>query len=304
MNLINRLLLLLAALLAPSSLLAQSAAPTPAPAPAATVTTARPALWKVSDADTTIYLFGTIHLLPQGIEWYSGPLAQAFDASGELVTEIPEYGDTETAAAVMKYAMLPANQSLRATMTTKEKARYETALRQVGLPPAAFDRFRPWYAAVVLATLPLQRKGYDMQNGVEAQLSALAKTAGHPRSGLETLDMQLGLFSTFSPKVQKRYLFDTIATMPTLDQEVGKMVQSWAKGDAVALADLLNAEQDDPAMIKALLYDRNKAWAQWIKTRLDRPGTVFIAVGAGHLGGKGSVLDLLARSGIASTRVQ
>ena len=296
MKLIQRLLLLLAALLAPAQLAAQTAAPT--------AVKARPALWTVSDADTTIYLFGTIHLLPKGIDWYGGPVAEAFERSGELVTEIPEYSDTDTAGAVMRYGMLPEKQSLRGNMTKKEKARYEAALRQVGLPPAAFDRFRPWYAAVMFATLPLQAKGFDMQNGVEAQLSERAKAAGRPRSGLETLDMQLGLFNGFNSKVQKRYLFETIASMPQIEQEVRKMVDAWAKGDAIALADLLNADQNDPAMIKALLYDRNAAWAQWIKTRLDKPGTVFLAVGAGHLGGKGSVQDYLTKNGIATTRVQ
>lgn len=296
MKLIQRLLFLLAALLVPVQLAAQTATPA--------ATKARPALWTVSDADTTIYLFGTIHLLPKGIDWYGGPVAEAFERSGELVTEIPEYSDTETAGAVMRFGMLPEKQSLRGNMTKKEKARYEAALRQVGLPPAAFDRFRPWYAAVMFATLPLQAKGFDMQNGVEAQLSERAKAAGRPRSGLETLDMQLGLFNGFNSKVQKRYLFETIASMPQIEQEVQKMVDAWAKGDAIALADLLNADQNDPAMIKALLYDRNAAWAQWIKTRLDKPGTVFLAVGAGHLGGKRSVQDYLAKNGIATARVQ
>ncbi|MDE2435073.1 MAG: TraB/GumN family protein [Sphingomonadales bacterium] len=265
---------------------------------------AHPALWKVADEDTTIYLFGTIHLLPKGIDWFSGPLAQAFTQSGELVTEIPEYADTETALAVMKHGMLPPGQSLRATMTKRERARFGGAMRQLGLAEEAFDRFRPWYAAVIMATLPLQRRGYDLQNGVETQLSERNKALAHPRSGLETLEYQLGLFDTLSPKVQKRYLFEIIDSLPTLDKEVQGMVASWSKGDAAALADLLNAQQDDPAMVKALLYNRNKTWAAWIRNRLARPGTVFIAVGAGHLGGKGSVQDELAKVGIASTRVQ
>ncbi|WP_296676260.1 TraB/GumN family protein [Novosphingobium sp.] len=293
------LLAAICALFAPISLAAQTAPP-----PAAASANANPALWKIADADTTIYLFGTIHLLPQGIEWYGGPVSQAFDSSGELITEIPAYGDTETAAAVMKYAIMPEKQSLRGMMTRTEKVRFEAALRSVGLPPAAFDRFRPWYAAVLLATLPLQRSGYNMEHGVEAHLSELAAKTGKPRTGLETLDMQLGLFGGFNAKVQKRYLFDTIGSMPTIEEEIEKMVASWAKGDALVLAELLKSDQNDPAMMKALLYDRNRAWAQWIKTRLDRPGTVFIAVGAGHLGGKGSVQDVLAKTGITASRVQ
>ncbi len=290
-----RFLAVLTALIMPVQLAAQTAAAAPA---------AHPALWKIADADTTIYLFGTIHLLPQGVDWYTGPIAAAFGSSGDLVTEIPEYGDTETTSAVVRYGILPEKQTLRGLMSKKERTRYEAALRGMGLPPQQFDRYQPWYAAVALATLPLQRSGFDMSNGVESHLSALAKAAGKPRTGLETLDMQLGLFGAFNTKVQKRYLFDTIGSLPTIPQEIRKMVDSWARGDAPALAELINSDQNDPAMMKALLLDRNKAWAQWITTRLNQPGTTFVAVGAGHLGGKGSVQEVLARSGIAATRVQ
>ncbi|MEQ1543085.1 MAG: TraB/GumN family protein [Novosphingobium sp.] len=289
MTLLQRLSLALAVLLAPVPLVAQPVTP---------------ALWKVADADTTIYLFGTIHLLPKDIEWYTPQLAQAVDASAELVTEIPEIDPNQTTVAVIKYGMLPPGQSLRALMTKREKVKFAAAMKRLGLPAETFDRFRPWYAAVVMATLPLQRQGYDLQNGVEAQLGERTKARGIARSGLETLDYQLGLFGAFDAKVQKRYLFEVIDSLPTLDKQVQEMVGAWSKGDAPALAAMLNAEQDDPAMLKVLLLDRNKAWAQWIKTRMDRPGTVFIAVGAGHLGGKGSVQDELALAGIPSARVQ
>lgn len=265
---------------------------------------ATPALWKVADADTTIYLFGTIHLLPKDIEWYSPQLAQAVDASAELVTEIPEIDPDQTTVAVLKYGMLPPGQSLRALMTKREKVKFAAAMKRLGLPVETFDRFRPWYAAVVMATLPLQRQGFDLQNGVEAQLGERTKARGITRSGLETLDYQLGLFGAFDARSQKRYLFEVIDSLPTLDKQVQDMVGAWSKGDAPALAALLNAEQDDPAMLKVLLLDRNKAWARWIKARMDRPGTVFVAVGAGHLGGKGSVQDELALAGIPSARVQ
>ncbi|MFM2274078.1 MAG: hypothetical protein RL702_3143, partial [Pseudomonadota bacterium] len=95
----------------------------PAPEPA------RPALWKVADEDTTIYLFGTIHLLPKGIAWYDGALAKAFDQSDELVTEIPEIEPDGAGSAVLKYGMLPAGQSLRGLMTAREKAKFEAAMR-------------------------------------------------------------------------------------------------------------------------------------------------------------------------------
>lgn len=264
----------------------------------------QPALWKVADEDTTIYLFGTIHLLPKGVDWYGGAVAEAFGASGELVTEIPELAEAETQAVVLKRGILPKGKTLRGMMTKRELAKFDTVMMQFGLPVTAFDRFKPWYAAVVLSTLPLQQRGYDLANGVEAQLSTRNKARGAPRTGLETLDYQLSLFDGFKPKVQKDYLFAVIDALPTIDTEVGRIVDAWGKGDAAGLAELMNSDEDDPAMMQALLINRNKAWAGWLRARLDAPGTVFVAVGAGHLGGKDSVQDFLARGGITSQRVQ
>lgn len=274
------------------------------PTGAVTIQEARPALWKVADADTTIYLFGTIHLLPPGITWYNGAVAQAFEASGELVTEIPELTAAETQEAVVRRAIQPKGKTLRSQMRKAELAKFDTALMRFNLPLTAFDQFKPWYAAVILSTLPLQQRGFDLANGVEAQLAARNKARGAPRSGLETLDYQLGLFDGLSPKVQKEYLLAVVDALPTIDTEVGKIVSAWSAGDAEGLAGLMNADQEDPAMMQALLTNRNKAWAQWLKARLDTPGTVFVAVGAGHLGGKDSVQDYLARGGVASQRVQ
>jgi uncharacterized protein len=284
---------------------AQQRLPTAQPIVAEPVATeVHPALWKVTDADTTVYLFGSIHLLPAGLNWFTGPLAQAFDASDELVTEIPEIDEATSQAVLIRRGILPAGQSLRTQMTPKQRAKYEATLAEFNLQPVAFDRFKPWYAAVVLATLPLQRNGYSLASGVETDLAARAKATGKPRVGLETLDYQLSLFDGFSPKIQRRYLFEVIAALPEIEKDVEAMVTAWRAGDAAKLASLMNAEQDDPAMVAALLTNRNKAWARWIKARLAKPGTVFLAVGAGHLGGKGSVQEQLTALGISSDRVQ
>lgn len=301
---IARLLTPLALLLATTAT-AQQSLPTPQPVQAEPVPVeGHPALWKVSDADTTIYLFGTIHLLPQGLNWFHGALAEAFAVSGELITEIPEIEPQNSQDVLLRRGILPAGQSLRDQMSAKERAKFEQTLQSFGLPAAAFDRFKPWYAAVVLATLPLQRKGYSLASGVEADLAARNQAKGRPRIGLETLDYQLSLFDGFSPKIQRRYLFEVIAALPDIEKDVGAMVEAWRTGDAAKLASLMNADQDDPAMVATLLTNRNKAWASWIKARLDQPGTAFVAVGAGHFGGKGSVQDQLEVLGVKSARVQ
>lgn len=264
----------------------------------------KPALWKIADADTTIYLFGTVHALPGGMDWLGGPLAAALDGSDELVTEIPEVDPVAMQSNVMARAVLPPNQTLRELLSKHERKQFEAAVAANGLHVSAFDRFEPWYAAVGLATLPLLRDGYAAENGVEGVLTARMKALKKPHTGLETLDYQLSLFDSLPPRTQRRYLMEVIRSMPTLRQELDEIVNEWGQGHAAKLAELMNAEQDDPAMIAALLTNRNRAWAGWMKARMDRPGTVFVAVGAGHLAGKNSVQDFLIRHGLPATRVQ
>ena len=272
-----------------------------APAPA---TIARPALWKLTDSDTTIYLFGTIHALPAGISWLEGPIAKALGSSQTLVTEIPEADPATMQAVVMKTAVLPKGQSLSAMLTPKARVNLGKAFKDNGLPGAAFDHFEPWFVAVTLSTMPMLKQGYSAENGVEVQLTKRAKTQGQSLIGLETVEYQLGLFDSLSQKVQINYLNDVVATLPKMGAELDKLVSHWSAGRPDKLAQVMNANEDDPQLIALLLTNRNKNWANWIKTRMDKPGTVFLAVGAGHLAGKGSVQAQLAARGFKTVRVQ
>jgi uncharacterized protein YbaP (TraB family) len=206
---------------------------------------------------------------------------------------------------VQEKALLPAGSpSLRERLTPRQARAFAAALSASAMPATALDRFQPWYAAVALATVPLMSSGYDPANGVDAQLSAQAAAVNKPHEALETPEYQLGLFAALPMPVQQRYLAEVVKNLPKLQTELQGIIAAWAKGDAVRLAALMNEDEDDPELEQRLLIDRNVHWAQWIKARLDRPGTVFIAVGAGHLAGKGCVQDQLKSLGIASTRVQ
>jgi uncharacterized protein len=289
---LSRLFAPLLALLAQPALAADPAPP------------ARPALWKVADADTTIWLFGTIHALPAGIDWFGGEVERAFDGSQELVTEIVPPDVAAMQGLVLDKAMLPKGQSLRASMTPEARLRYEAALGSMKLPPAAFDAFEPWYAAVGLSTLPLMQDGFATANGVEEALDTRARSVGRVHTALETAEYQLSLFDGLPADAQQRYLADVVGNLPKVRAQLAAMVEAWKGGDPDRLAALMNEEENDPALLKALLTDRNKAWAEWIGARLDRPGEVFMAVGAGHLAGKGSVQDQLSERGILAARVQ
>src|SRR3546814_19941607 len=83
------------------------------------------------------------------------------------------------------------------------------------------------------------------------------------------------------------------------------MVVLWAKGDPDGLAIAMNESlAATPELAKTLLWDRNARWADQLKARMDEPGTVFVAVGAGHLAGERSVQDYLKARGLTVERVE
>ena len=263
-----------------------------------------PALWKVADEDTTIYLFGTVHALPKDVEWYRGPVADALAAAQVLVTEIPP-GELTTPAvqqAFLAKAQLPAGQSLRDLLNSEQRASFEAALTKFGLPLAAFDRVEPWFAAMTLSALPLLKGGYSLEAGVELAIEGKAGTK--TRAALETVDGQLRLFDEMPMAVQTAYLISVAEQIDKVVPAMNGMVAAWARGDAERLAALMNEQLDDPALADRLLYARNRDWAKWVAKRLDEPGTVFVAVGAGHLAGANSVQDYLTKAGTAVVRVQ
>ena len=260
-----------------------------------------PALWRVADEDTTIYLFGTVHALPKNKNWFDERIARAFGSADELVTEIDLSNQASSAQALQAAGMLPDGQSLRELMTPENRKEYEAALVALGLPVEGLDRLEPWLAAVTLALLPVMQAGYDPQSGVEM---ALGGRAGEKERGaLETIEQQIALFDDLPQAAQLSFLDQTVEALPEAASSLDAMVAEWIEGDAVGLAALMNAELTDPVLKERLLTSRNANWAGWIERRLEQPGTVFIAVGAGHLAGEGSVQDHLRKRDLKVTRI-
>lgn len=293
-------------LIAPLTLLfAAPACAQPAPTAPVAPRVADPALWVVRDKDTTIYLFGTIHVLKPGLSWFDDGVKKAFDSSKEVVLELVMPDAAAMQALVMAKGIAHDGIPLTQRLPEAKRPALAKALTDLGLPATAFDSMEPWYAATNLSLLPLLKKGYDVSNGPEQSISKAAAAQGKPVTGLETAEEQLNIFDSLSMPAQVAFLTNTIDEMPKLDATMNTMVDSWAKGDPDALGRTLNDDLDaSPEVKKALLVDRNKRWAFWISNRMKQPGTVFIAVGAGHLAGKDSVLEQLRGYRLNAKRVK
>ncbi len=277
---------------------AETAAPAPDPAEA------NPALWVVRDPDTTIYLFGTFHLLPGDIDWYDPDVAAAFDAADELVVETlpPEGGG---AAVLQRLALAEDGVPLSEKLDEEQMERLIEAVAPLGMTEAAAERFDPWFIATLLALAEYQRLGLSAENGAEMRLLSIARQRGVEIETLEGFEEQLQFFETMPTEMQVRMLVSSLDEFETFADDLPGIVAAWAGGDDGTLDETLNASMDEfPELRERLLTRRNENWAVWIDERLDEPGTVFLAVGVGHLVGEDSVQDMLAARDIAAERIQ
>lgn len=270
---------------------------------------AGPAMWVVKDvvkdSGSTIYLFGTIHLLKPGTDWRSDKIAAALKSSDALWLELAEGGKgAMTEAALWKFGKDPAH-PLSTKLTPDARQRLREAAKRAGIAPVSLESLRPWLAAITLGSAPLQMAGYESAQGVDNQLLADAKAASKPVKGLETAEQQLRFFAELPPELELALLTQTIEMQTEAPDQLDQLAGAWLAGDVDKLGTLLHAESADKnerAFYQRLLTDRNAHWAEQITALMSQGGTHFIAVGAAHLAGGDSLQAMLTKRGLSVAR--
>jgi len=276
-----------------------------APALAAPSRDADPALWVMRDADTTVYLFGTVHLLPAGLSWFDDAVAKAFDASDELQMEIlPIEDPASLAPLIMKLAVDPKGRTMAQRLSPQDHEAYRKALIQIGLPVDQLEPMEPWFVALQASSLLYRKAGYDPQLGAEKVLIEAAKKAGKKLTAFETPEEQFSILDSTPEAEQLIGIRDLTYKADQQMALLNKVLDHWAQGKAEEAGQLLNEEmKSTPETVRLLLTDRNARWAKQLQARMAQPGTVFVAVGAGHLAGANSVQDYLTRAGFKIERL-
>jgi uncharacterized protein YbaP (TraB family) len=265
-----------------------------------------PAMWKLSDHDTTIYLFGTFHLLPDAQTWRTPEFDKALAAAGELVLEVPNIDDPQAIAqATAKLAVGTDLPPLAERVPQDKRAALAKVMADAGIPPQALDRLKTWMAALAVVTITYQKLGLQPNSGVELSIVGPFRATGKPVRGLETVEQQFGFFDALSEDAQRKFLVGTLDSPEDTRKQLAEMLAAWSKGDLAGIARTFDDETQMSAELRqVLMAQRNAHWAEWIKARMDQPGTVFVAVGAGHLAGKDSVESMLEAKGLKVKRVQ
>ena len=274
-------------------------------------------MWVIRDADSTIYLTGTIHLLPPGLEWRSKKLQAALDEATELWLEIaiptdPEKFRREIRPLTVKHAV-SSGPPLSSRLTEQERKALSAALDRAGVPPEArdeIDGMQPWYVANIISVATFVSAGYSGDAGIDNTLARMAYEQGDTVKGLETVDDQLNVLSKQSEADQLQSLRMQLATPPAVTTGIawigGQVFEQWARGNTLPIEMLISttmsARGPQKAQIDALLTNRNENWAGQIEEMLKGSGVSFIAVGAGHLVGPESLQKRLKLRGIAAER--
>ncbi len=266
----------------------------------------KPALWKVSDADTTIYLFGTIHLLPKELDWQSRKMDRAIRASDSLVLEtVLDKNPAETGAVMSRLGMSPGLPPLLDRVPADKRDILKRLVTKSGVSLTVLDRFETWAAALTLASAGMRDLPVSVEHGSEAVLSKRFATDKKAVMGLETPAQQLGFFDALPEAAQREFLASIAEDDSSARAQFEAMIAAWGSGNVKKIAETFDDELKlTPELADALLKKRNVNWSNWITTRMAQPGTVFLAVGAGHLAGSGSVNDLLTKRGLRVSRVQ
>lgn len=264
-----------------------------------------PALWVVRDADSTFYLFGTMHLLRPTTGWGSERLDRAFDSASQLIMEVATPEDqTALRPLIRQYGVSP-DRPLSSLLTAAEIAALDAAARTVGANAATLDSMRPWLAGVTVQSASINREGYVVQSGVEPILKARAVAAGMAVSGFETPEEQIRMLAGFPEEGQLAYLRRSLNEFGAPQTELDRLVDAWATGDVgtIRLISVDPMRDNSDLLYQALLVRRNTRWADQIQSLLEGSGTIFIAVGALHLTGDDSVQEILRARGVEVQRV-
>lgn len=267
-----------------------------------TPTKATPALWRAIGPAGTVYLFGTIHLLPPALAWRTPAFEQALTVSNRLMLELDERNldPAILQPTILRLGLLPENRSLRDELGDDLYERLSDASTQIGVPEVTLRRMRPWLAAVSVSAIAATRLGLNPEAGVDRAILAEANALGIAVEGLETADEQFAHLSSLDGEAGKALVRQTVEDLRDAKTLFDRLLVAWASGDPALLEqELVDRMADEsPAVNEELLVARNRNWLPKLRQRLLEPGTTLVAVGAGHLVGPDGLVAMLKAEGV------
>lgn len=263
-------------------------------------TRTRAPIWELRGDEATVYLAGSVHLLRESDLPIPAPFDEVYERSDRLVFEldIAEMKSPATARKIRSQGLLPGGESLSDHFDAETVAAVKAYAAELGLPGAAIERMRPGTVFITLTSLAARHHGARSDLGIEMHFFEKAQRDGKPTSGLETMAFQMSLFHQFKIETLQRLIREMLAEKDEAAGALDEIIAAWKSGDPKQIEDIIVAELAEEEEVKSLLLDqRNRNWIPEIETALTGSETVLFLVGAAHLAGESSVIDLLEKRG-------
>ena len=257
--------------------------------------------------DATVYLFGSLHILPMSIEWTTPEIKTAMESSGVFFFEAPADRDAQLLARdfILYNGVLPRGATLRQVLTHREYLIYSTILIRAGLKPELFERYRPWLASLVLGLAYLYPDKLAGLVGADDALIDYAQMNGKEVHYLESVEQQMSLLTRPNEASQIRELKRLIQSLPQTRVQSELLLDLWRTGDVDRLGMTISSYfRGYPGMEDALVGNRNRIWLSQIESLLGSgETTAMVTVGAAHMAGNKGLLALLCAEGYDVERV-
>ncbi len=265
-----------------------------------------PAIWVAKDFDSTLYLFGTVHLLPADLDWQKDDMRAAFKESGTIFFEVDSGTDAQVEATVLATSLGMRTDGLRlsGSLDSYQLKLLDAAAHNGELSLAALDGMKPWLASEFLTVAAASNAGLSSELSADEALKSRAKREQKNVIYLETIEDQIRVSADQPDFVQMTLLTETLEGFNSLGDELNSIVQSWAVGrtDFLTREMVLALKNKSPDFYNALLVDRNRKWSTTLTRWMEDSGTGFVAVGASHLLGEDSLIEMLREQGYQVSR--
>lgn len=267
-----------------------------------------PALWRISDADSEIYLFAAAPFLPAGEAWRSRTVAAAIDRSETIVFEAPSADPAARAAAGKIFedaGRYRAGKTLSAALGEDGAAGLAVVASALGAEPAQFDALKPWAAFVVLSAELDRKRGADPAAGVETGVLIEAIGRQRPVQFLDTVESALSVLTEMPEKDQRALLSFLLADRPRQDAEAAAAYAAWRTGDvdAVAASSQAPLKEAAPEAYGRIIASRADLLAGRVAALLEKPEEAFVCLSAALVVGPEGIAARLAELGYAVERL-
>ena len=264
----------------------------------------KPALWKATKNHKTIYLLGSVHILPPEIKWYSPKIQNAYNSSDVLVVETLDIKDQDKSRLLQsKYGLLPNGKVISDYLTKEEYQKYIFITNEIGIDQYYANRLKPWLFFVILQNIATK----DMAKyGVDILFINNSKKIGKPILTLESNSEALSSISSIPLSKDIKRLKKLLNRQNITKEEVQDRVDTllaWTRGDIDRL-DYLLKKHMNKSDYNNIISKRNKMWYPRPYKFNKRYNTIFAVVGTAHLVGRYSLLSYLKSLGYKITRIQ